>query len=249
MRYLLIRVKFLIYNSFWLVSEFSKFKLTLNRLSIYNIQLFKFKYWTTASFYFKANFEKKNIFIKLYKNGNKSLREAAILKYISESNFGSFTSKHVYDGKIDTKSILVTELISGKPLIEKNTEIDLFLIIIDQFIESLNSLQRLGIVHCDIRPENILLTPSNKIQLIDFEYAVCKSIQNLNNLKFEKKLILQNLGKEYSCKGLVWDDAYSFYKIIKKILEFNDYRESDLLIINEKIDIIKSYIGRNTYEI
>ena len=249
MRFILIKVKFMILNSFWLVLKFTDFKFALNRLSFYDIQLFKFGYWTTEVFFFKAIYQGKNIFVKLYKSENKSLRDAAILKYISNSNCGAFASKFIYNSQIGTKSVVVTELISGKPLREKNTEIGLFLIIIDQFIEILNSLQILNIVHCDIRPDNIILTPSNKIKLIDFEYAVCKSVKNLNDLNFEKTLILENLGGEYSCKQFVWDDAYSFYVITKNILQFNDYRESDLFLASKKIEIIKSFIGRNTYEI
>tara|TARA_B110000091_G_C13821894_1_gene481563 strand:+ start:6032 stop:6667 length:636 start_codon:yes stop_codon:yes gene_type:complete len=211
--------------------------------------LYKFVDWTTETFYFKANFEGKNIFIKLLKHENKNIREAEVLKYISNCESESFASKLIYESPIKTKSVIVTEIIEGEVLKEKNIDFELFLLITDQFIEILNSLQKLDIVHCDIRPNNIIITPSKQVKLIDFEYAICKSIQNLNNLKFENKLILQNLGEEYSCKGFIWDDAYSFYRIIKNILEFNEYRESDLYTANEKVEIIKSYIGSNTYEI
>jgi serine/threonine protein kinase len=249
MKSILIKLKFIINNIFWLVLKFPEFKLLFNRLSFYDIKLFKFLDWTSHTFYFKANLEEKNIFIKLFKHENKNIREAEVLKYISNSESGALAPKLIYESPIKNKFIIVTEIIEGGILKEKNIDFDFFLLIADQFIEILNSLQKLDVVHCDIRPNNIIITPSKKVKLIDFEFAICKSIQNLNNLNFENKLILQNLGEEYSCEGFIWDDAYSFYRIIKNILEFNEYRESDLYIANEKVDIIKSYIGINTYEI
>lgn len=249
MKSILIRLKFAILNTFWLVLKFPKFKLLFNKLSFYDIKLFKFLDWTTHTIYFKANFEKNFFFIKLLKHENNNIREAEVLKYISNSEYAALAPKLIYESPIKNKYVVVTEIIEGGILKEKNIDFELFLLITDQFIEILNSLQKLEIVHCDIRPSNIIITPSKQVKLIDFEYAICKSIQNLNNLKFENKLILQNLGEEYSCKGFIWDDAYSFYRITKNIIEFNEYRESDLYIVNKKVDIIKSYIGSNTYEI
>ena len=59
MKSVLIKVKFIINNIFWLVLKFPEFKLLFNRLSFYDIKLFKFLDWTSHTFYFKANLEEK----------------------------------------------------------------------------------------------------------------------------------------------------------------------------------------------
>lgn len=67
------------------------------------------------------------------------------------------------------EAILVMELFDGVPLDAQNTRnvnktIGLFI----QVAEALHALHALGLVHCDLKPNNILINSRNKAKVIDF---------------------------------------------------------------------------------
>jgi serine/threonine-protein kinase len=89
--------------------------------------------------------------------------------------------RRTYDLKIQKSMLLkvneafmVMEYVDGKPL-------DVYLPsdmmqVLDIFIQSaqgLKAMHTMGYVHCDIKPNNILLTPTSKVKVIDFGQS-CK---------------------------------------------------------------------------
>ncbi len=70
--------------------------------------------------------------------------------------------------------LLVMEYVNGRTLRQRFTEelnIPQFLHIARQCSDALATAHTSGIIHCDIKPENILLTSSNQIKVLDFGLA------------------------------------------------------------------------------
>ncbi|MCX7871633.1 MAG: serine/threonine protein kinase, partial [bacterium] len=81
----------------------------------------------------------------------------------------------------------ISEFIDGKNLLEffksplNLNEIDEFLLVLNQICTTLYYIHQLGIIHFDIRPENILIEHNNSNQLnikfIDFGFSTLKAKQ------------------------------------------------------------------------
>ena len=68
-----------------------------------------------------------------------------------------------------TEAALIMELIEGTPLDSRPPE--RMADMVNAFIgtaQALDALHRLGYVHCDLKPNNILLTPNGGVKVIDF---------------------------------------------------------------------------------
>jgi serine/threonine protein kinase/tetratricopeptide (TPR) repeat protein len=90
----------------------------------------------------------------------------------------SFNDAHVaavYDVVEDRDEIfLVMELVEGQTLRQRLREkmtLEEFLGIASQSAEALVAAHERGIVHCDIKPENIMLTNSGQVKILDFGVA------------------------------------------------------------------------------
>jgi eukaryotic-like serine/threonine-protein kinase len=79
----------------------------------------------------------------------------------------------VYEsGVIDGQTYIAIEYVAGPSLRQlldgTPISLDLALAIIGQTLDALAYAHRRGVIHCDIKPENILLTPQAGVKLIDF---------------------------------------------------------------------------------
>ena len=91
------------------------------------------------------------------------------------SRFGDAQVAAVYDVLEDHGEIfLILEFVEGQNLrqrLRQPLSLDEFFQIAMQCAEALVSAHGHGIVHCDIKPENIMLTTSGKIKILDFGVA------------------------------------------------------------------------------
>ena len=90
----------------------------------------------------------------------------------------SFTDTHVaalHDVlEIQDEIMLVMEFVEGQTLRQRLREpmsLEQFLGIAIQCADALAAAHGRGIVHCDIKPENIMLTPSGQVKILDFGVA------------------------------------------------------------------------------
>jgi serine/threonine protein kinase/tetratricopeptide (TPR) repeat protein len=90
----------------------------------------------------------------------------------------SFTDTHVaalHDVlEIQDEIFLVMEFVEGQTLRQRLREpmsLEQFLGIAIQCAEALVAAHERGIVHCDIKPENIMLTPTGQVKILDFGVA------------------------------------------------------------------------------
>jgi tetratricopeptide (TPR) repeat protein len=69
---------------------------------------------------------------------------------------------------------LVMELVEGRNLRQRLREpmsLDEFLVIATECVQALAAAHSRGIVHCDIKPENIMITPAGSVKILDFGVA------------------------------------------------------------------------------
>jgi tetratricopeptide (TPR) repeat protein/tRNA A-37 threonylcarbamoyl transferase component Bud32 len=100
-------------------------------------------------------------------------------RFMEEAKRASrFSDSHiaaVYDVLEDQGEIfLVMEYVEGQTLRERMSEplsVDQFFDIARQTAEALSAAHELGIIHCDIKPENIMLTHSGQVKILDFGLA------------------------------------------------------------------------------
>lgn len=90
----------------------------------------------------------------------------------------SFTDPHVaalHDVlEIGEEIFLIMEFVEGQTLRQRLREpmsLEQFLGIAIQCAEALTAAHQRGIVHCDIKPENIMLTPTGQVKILDFGVA------------------------------------------------------------------------------
>src|SRR2546430_706246 len=99
-------------------------------------------------------------------------REAAALRAVQHRNIAAF-----YDiGQQDLKYYLVMEFVDGpnlehwlkdRPALPEPAAFDLVL----QLARALDALHRLGMVHRDVKPSNVLVAPDGTLKLVDFGLA------------------------------------------------------------------------------
>ena len=91
------------------------------------------------------------------------------------SRFSDAHIAAVYDViEEDTEILLVMEYIEGENLrqrMRRSMTLDEFFEIATQCAEALIGAHDRGIVHCDIKPENIMLTTSGQVKMLDFGVA------------------------------------------------------------------------------
>ena len=210
----------------------------------------KFKLWTSEVLFFKGCFEKQNVFIKLYLHSKKNQRECRILEYINTMESKLILPTLISDDVFSGGYFVVLEELTAKSLttILDKISFEIFDNIIDQFICILNEFNQMNLIHCDITPDNIMITNNNKLIIIDFEYSIIKGNRSYQDFSFAETSVLKSLGGEHSMPGHVWDDAYSFLSVAKKIVKFNNFNESDLDKISYKFDLLESQIGVNYYK-
>ena len=83
----------------------------------------------------------------------------------------------VYDFGFDSKQIfIIMEYVPGtdlKTTLQKNGKLDLdqALLLMIQACAGIGFAHRSGLVHCDIKPQNMLITPDNRLKVVDFGIA------------------------------------------------------------------------------
>lgn len=122
--------------------------------------------------YYFAEYEGKAVFCKVSDKNNFSCikREAKALSYIKENSvfLSSISPKLCFYAEADDMDIIVMEYIEGHLGNDHAAEVNIENIY-QQLREVLDELQRLKMIHLDIRPSNIMIINENSdIKVIDY---------------------------------------------------------------------------------
>jgi serine/threonine-protein kinase len=109
------------------------------------------------------------------------LREAQQASALNHPNIASIYDVIEEQGEI----LLIMEYVEGTPLRAKlrahqDFSADEFFKVAVQGVEGLNAAHEKGILHGDIKPENIMLTPDGRVKVLDFGVARRFSLGNAN---------------------------------------------------------------------
>lgn len=245
-----LKLKWILFSFYWLIFFFPSFINKMRETGILNVRPGNFFLWTTEVLFFTGRYKEENTFIKLYLDRRKNQRESRILECIHSISNGLLVPKFIDDGVYSGGYFVLLEKVEAKSLnsILGNITPETFHSLLDQFIYILGEFSRIGLVHCDITPDNIMVTKQDEIVIIDFEYSIFKGNPDYQDFSFARKSVLKALGGEHSMTGSVWDDAYSFLSIAKEIIRLNNFNENDFLKINKKFEILESIIGDNYHK-
>jgi eukaryotic-like serine/threonine-protein kinase len=98
------------------------------------------------------------------------LKEAQRASALNHPNIGSIYDVVEYSGEL----WLVMEYVEGETLrhrLRQPISTDEFFAIATQCCEGLQAAHEKGIIHGDIKPENIMITPGNRVKILDFGVA------------------------------------------------------------------------------
>jgi len=109
------------------------------------------------------------------------LREAQQASALNHPNIASVYDVIEEQGEI----FLIMEYVEGTPLrselqVQKDRSLDEFFKVAAQGLEGLNAAHEKGILHGDIKPENIMLTPEGRVKVLDFGVARRFSLGDAN---------------------------------------------------------------------
>lgn len=250
-KYKRIQLVFFFINLIWVIRDLKLFKIEIENNKILDIRVYKFFKWTSSSLFFIGLLNEEKVFIKLYRYTDNN-REYKIQLYLNQFKLEFVPNiyiMHNSDDKIRNK-VVVTDMIDKIDDKIINSELNILKLnsLIEQSILILKEFSKYGIVHCDIRPENIIIDKDFQLHIIDFEFAICKEMNIYRNFNSINIKYLENLGAEYRADYLFWDDAYSFCLIIEEIIFHNKYTELELDIISNNKTELKKLVNTNVYK-
>src|SRR5258708_6286814 len=110
------------------------------------------------------------------------LREAQQASALNHPNIASIYDVIEEQGEI----FLIMEYVEGTPLrselqVHKERSLEDFFKVAAQGLEGLNAANEKGILHGDIKPENIMLTPEGRVKVLDFGVARRFSLGDANS--------------------------------------------------------------------
>jgi len=146
------------------------------RIGPYHLEK-KIAHGATSSLYLANSLKKRNVAIKVLCPGNEEiepyfLKEGDLLQKLSHPNIVQFYRQ----GSFEKGHYIAMEYIEGKSLDQFLLKNELFSIraaleITLQTAYALFYLHSQDIIHKDVKPENIILSPSHTVKLIDFGTA------------------------------------------------------------------------------
>ena len=104
------------------------------------------------------------------KSHHRLLKEAERASQLNDEHIARIYDIVEHEGT----TFLVMEYVEGQTLRHRLSEpvgIEEFFSIAEQGLSGLAAAHRRGIVHCDLKPENLMITPSGQIKILDFGFA------------------------------------------------------------------------------
>lgn len=218
-------LRFCIKNTIWLSRHYAKLRQELKALDITDVHLFKFVKWNSGFNYFIGHKKGEKVFIKFCCSEYNTIH--------AESEIATYKfpfAPRVIGYSTEGYNYIVTEFLEFKPVVVYAETTDISAIITQACI-ILDELYKNGIMHRDIRPENLGIDSNGKLLLFDYGWAIYKKYAFRRT---DYKFIEHILNLSYRPANEEFDDAYSMYKSLKE----------ELNISNEELNDVIKRIGR-----
>ncbi len=104
------------------------------------------------------------------KNFSRLLKEAARASQLNDEHIARIYDIAEHDGRM----FLIMEYVEGQTLRAKLREplaTEEFFSIAEQCLGGLAAAHRRGILHCDLKPENLMITPAGVVKILDFGFS------------------------------------------------------------------------------
>ena len=146
--------------------------------------------------------------------------EVEILQKINKL---SFVPKIVYSGFSDSKNYIVQDCFDmitlDKYEFDSNYDILSFFV---NLLDCIAELHTLGIVHADLKPQNILINDNHEIKIIDFGLSFIEGEKSIANFVSYNYSSVEQLKKEkLNCQTDIYSLGIILYKLLFKKLPFN----------------------------
>lgn len=183
-------------------------------LGIHDVRIYKFYRWHSGFQYFIGKKNIKKIFIKVCRGKYNTV--------CAEAKIGEFEplffAPRVEGSSVGRYNFVATEYLEIYELKESLNYVNACSIV-RQACEILDELWKNGIVHRDIRPENVCINQNGQMILIDYGWAV---YEDYHYRKTDYILIEEMINQEYRNYDGRFDDAFSMYMTLSKVLNISE---------------------------
>ena len=205
------------YTKYEFIIDWLKANYNMTNIEPYMLGVFN----TDSGYQFlTGEFKEKKLFIKWGGMSNAVLNEYKMGKALFGNNQENFIEPILFNFN-NGNNFIATEYTEGvmlSDIIQKNqiTEIQKQSYI-QQLEQIAQSLIETGIIHRDIRPDNIMVTSDGTLKLIDLQFALYLQKFKINRAFIKTFFALKDLGGKYKVGFYCWDDMFSINKIISEL--------------------------------
>jgi serine/threonine protein kinase/tetratricopeptide (TPR) repeat protein len=117
------------------------------------------------------------------------LQEAERASQLNDEHIARIYDIAEYDGRI----VIIMEYVEGETLRTKMREEPLtteqFFDVAEQCLAGLAAAHRRGILHCDLKPENLMITPTGLVKILDFGFARHATDETKDSLELDSPAV------------------------------------------------------------